>query len=243
MFQMKSSQLFFSFLSYVIGAATGLFLILTVTWADMEAASYGFSRLADPGLDGFNCPTWMTREETSRIALNISNTTDGPIRPAVRTMISTPIIHKESVENVLLAPGESKKLEWEVGAGNIDLKHFIFAKAVVYAAYPLPSRETTCGIYIIDLPGRGGVILPVLIGLSLLGLGWGLYGIRKWGHPKGWLSKNNRFLTFLAVLVGLGFVASLMSGWLPGVIVLVLVLLVITIQIGSYSMSEQGRAS
>ena len=111
----------------------------------------------------------------------------------------------------------------------------------MYAAYPLPSRETTCGIYIIDLPGRGRVILPVLIGLSLLGLGWGLYGIRKWGHPKGWLSKNNRSLTFLAVLVGLGFVASLMSGWLPGVMVLVLVLLVITIQVGSYSMSEQGR--
>jgi hypothetical protein len=238
---MKSIQLFFSFLSYVIGAAIGLFLILTVTWADLEAASYGFSRLANSGLGGFTCPAWMTREETSRIALNISNTTDGPIRPAVRTMISTPLAYNESVDYVQLAPGESKTLEWEVSPGNIDLKHFIFAKAVVYAAYPLPSRETTCGIYIIDLPGRGWVILPVLIGLSLLGLGWGLYGVRKWGHPKGWLSKNNRSLTFLAVLVGLGLVVSLMGGWLAGIIILVLVLLVITIQAGSYSMSEQGR--
>ena len=238
---MKRSQLFFSFLSYVIGVGVGLFLILTVTWADMEAASYGFSRLADSGLGGFSCPAWMTREETSRIALNICNTTDGPIRPAVRTMISTPLVYSESVEYVQLAPGESKKLEWKVGPENIDLKHFILAKAIVYAAYPLPSRETTCGIYILDLPGRGRVILPVLIGLSLLGLGWGLCGIRKRAHPKGWLAKNNRSLTFLVVLVGLGLVVSLMGGWLPGVMILVLVLLVITIQAGSYSMSEQGR--
>jgi hypothetical protein len=238
---MKSSQLFFPFLSYVIGAAIGLFLILTVTWADMEAASYGFIHLAESGLDGFKCPAWMTREETSSISLTISNPTDGPIRPAVRTMISTPLAYSESVEYVQLAPGESKKLEWEVGPGNIDLKHFILAKAVVYGAHPLPSRETTCGIYILDLPGRGRAILPVLIGLSLLGLGWGLYGIQKWVHPKGWLAKNNRSLTFLAVLVGLGLVVSLMGGWLPGVMILVLVLLVITIQAGSYSMSEQGR--
>ncbi|HSK67227.1 MAG TPA: hypothetical protein VK888_09865, partial [Anaerolineales bacterium] len=101
---MKSSQLFFPFLSYVIGVAIGLFLTLTVTWADMEAASYGFSRLAESGLDGFNCPAWMTREETSRIALTISNPTDGPIRPAVRTMISTPLAYSESVEYVQLAP-------------------------------------------------------------------------------------------------------------------------------------------
>lgn len=238
---MKSSQFFFPFLSYVTGAAIGLFLILTLTWADMEAASYGFIRLAESGLDGFNCPAWMARDEMSSISLTISNPTDGPIRPAVRTMISTPLAYNESVEYVQLAPGESKKLEWEVGPGNIDLKHFIFAKAVVYAAYPLPSRETTCGIYILDLPVRGRSILPVLIGLSLLGLGWGLYGIRKRVHPKGWLAKNNRSLSFLAALVGLGLVVSLMGGWLAGVIVLVLVLLVITIQAGSYSMSEQGR--
>ena len=111
----------------------------------------------------------------------------------------------------------------------------------MYAAYPLPSRETTCGIYILDMPGRGRAILPVLLGMSLLGLGWGLYGIRKWGGTKGWLAKNNRSLTYLAVLVGLGLVVSLMGGWLPGVMILVLVLLVITIQAGSYSMSEQGR--
>jgi hypothetical protein len=239
---MKSSQLLFPFLSYVTGAVIGLFLILTVTWADMEAASYGFSHLAESGLGGFNCPAWMTREETSRLSLTLSNTTDGPIRPAVRTMISTPLAYNESVEYVQLAPGESKNLEWEVGPGNIDLKHFIFAKAVVYAAYPLPSRETTCGIYILDLPGRGRMILPVLLGLSLIGLGWGLYGFRTWGHPKGWLAKNNRSLKFLAALVGLGLPVSLMSGWLPGVIVLVLVLFVITIQAGSYSMNEQGRS-
>ena len=240
---MKISQLFISLFSYLIGTAMGLFLILTITWADMEAASYGFSRLASPGLGGFRCPAWMSRTETNRIALKISNTTDGPLRPAIRTQISTPGIQKEILESVQLAPGESKRLEWEVGPENIDLEHFIFAKSMVYSAYPLPSRETTCGIYIIDLPGRGEVILPVLIGLSLLGMGWGLYGMKKWGHSNAWVSKNDRILAFLAILVALGFVLSLRIGWLPGVLVLVPALFVITILLGSLSVSESWSSN
>lgn len=230
---MKSSPLFFTFLSYLVGVILGLFVIVTVTWADLESSMYGFNRLYSAGLGGFDCPPWMTREETSKIALRVSNTTEDLLRPGIKTQISTPLVQEEFTEFLQLAPGESKRLEWEVGPENIDLKHFIFAKAQVYAVHPLPSQETTCGIYIIDLPGRGMVILPILIGLSSLGMGWGLYGMKTWGRSNRWVSKNNRSMIFLVFLVVLGFAVSLLSGWLPAVIVLVLALLVITFLVGS----------
>jgi hypothetical protein len=238
---MKFRHFFFPFLSYPIGTALGLFLILTVTWADMEAASYGFSRLASPGLGGFKCPAWMTREERDKIALDVSNPTEGPLRPAIRTQISTPGLQEQFMENVQLSPGESKRLEWEVGPENIDLKSFIFAKTMVSGVYPVPSREATCGIYIVDPPGRGEVIVPVLIGFSLLSMGAGLYGMKKWGHANAWVSKNDRILAFLAFLVALGLVLSLRIGWLPGLLILVLALFVITILLGSLSMSVPGE--
>jgi hypothetical protein len=229
----KISPLFFPILSYLIGTLMGLFVVVTVTWADLESTMYGFSRLANSGLGGFNCPVWMTREETSRITLRISNTTGSLLRPGIKTEISTPLVQEEFTEHIQLAPGESKRLEWTVGPENIDLRHFIFAKAVLYSVHPLPSQETTCGIYIVDLPGSGMVILSILVSLSLLGMGWGLHGMKKWGRSNRWVSKNDRSMIFLAFLIVLGFAASLLSGWLPAVIVLVLVLLVSTYLMGS----------
>jgi hypothetical protein len=237
---MKKGRLFVSFLSYLVGTIIGLFLIITITWADMESTFYGFQRLASGGLNGVDCPAWMTRAETGTIALRLSNPTNDPIRPAVMTEISTPLVPEEFVQNIQLAPGESKKLEWTVGSENIDMRHFIFARVLVYSAHPLPSRETTCGIYVVNLPGSGRVLLPVLVTLSLLGLGWGLYGMQIWGQLNGWVSKNKRSLALFAFLILLGLVVSLTGGWMASVVVLALFLLVLTIRLGNLS-GEPGR--
>lgn len=237
---MKNHSLLFAILSFLLGTALGLFLIVTATWADMESTFYGFDRLASAGLGGFNCPAWMTREETREIALNISNTTEGPINPSVKAEISTPVLQEEFVEHIQLAPGESKKLQWVVGPENIDLRHFIFAKVLVYSAYPLPSRETTCGIYIIDLPGSSKVILPILVGVSLLGMGWGMYRMNKWGQSNIWLSKNIRSLSFLTLLVALGVIVALTSAWMLSVLLLALALLMIMILLSALFMSWES---
>ena len=241
---MKNNKIFslLVYPSYVVGLILGLYLIVVAAWADMESAFYGFSRLAESGLRGFNCPVLMTREETSSISLRVSNTTDNPISPAVRIEISTPILSQEFNEILKLAPGETERLEWSVGPENIDLKRFIFAKALVFSAYPLPSREVTCGIFIVDLPGSGKVILPVLIVLSLLGMGWGLYGINKSSASNEWAEKHVlRPMAFLAVVVILGFVASFVGGWVPSILLLAVSLLMVVILLGSLLMSERKR--
>ncbi|HEY5729217.1 MAG TPA: hypothetical protein VIS72_04145 [Anaerolineales bacterium] len=228
-------------LSYVIGAIIGLYLVVVSAWANMESAFYGFSRLADAGLGGFNCPVLMTRDETRAISLTVSNKTDGLISPAVKTEISTSNITQEFLENMELAPGESIKLEWTVGPDNVDLERFIFAKTLMFSAHPLPNREATCGIFVINLPGSGRVILPIMVVLSLLGMGWGLYMMNKSGDSTAWVTSHIRPMTFLAVLIALGFVVSFMGGWVPSILLLAAALLMIVILLGSFILSERRK--
>lgn len=224
---------------YLVGIIVGLYLVVIAAWADMESAFYGFSRLADAGLGGFDCPVLMTRGETRNISLTISNRTDALISPAVKTEISTSLLTEEYLENLEIAPGETKKLEWEVGPENIDLERFIFAKVLVFSAFPLPNREATCGIFVLDLPVSSRLILPILVVVSLLGMGWGLYGMSRFGVSGHWLASHLRPMTFLAITVALGLVVSFMVGWLPSVLVLAVALLMVFILLGSFLMSER----
>lgn len=228
--------------SYAVGVVIGLYLIVIATWADMESAFYGFPRLAEAGLGGFNCPVLMTSHDTNKISLKISNPLDQAISPAVKVMISTSTVAEEYLETIELAPGESKKLEWTVGPNNIDLGQFIFAKVLMYSAYPLPSKEDSCGIFIVNLPGSGKVILPILVVISLLGLGWGLYSVIKPGVLNDWFEKHVRPMIFLTLVIALGFVVSFAVGWIPSVLVLAVALLMVFILLGSFILSERRRS-
>jgi hypothetical protein len=219
--------------AYVLGLLVGFYVILVAAWADMEATVYGFERLANAGLGGFHCPILMTATETSTISLKISNPTDKPITPSIRTQISTPTLLEESLENLRLAPGESTQLRWSVGPGNIDLRRFIFAKTLLYSSFPLPSQETTCGIFILNLPGTGKVILPFLIALSLAGLGWGLYQMNRLRVSYAWLRQRRGSLAFLALMVLLGLTLSFVGGWVLPLLLLVVTFLAIIILLGT----------
>lgn len=228
-------------LSYVVGVVLGLYLVVVSTWADFEAAFYGFSRLAEAGLRGFSCPVLIARDETSSISLRVSNTTDSMISPVIKTEISTSLVVQEFQEGLELAPGESKKLTWTVGPENIDLGNFIFAKALVFSAYPLPNREATCGVYVINLPGSGRVILSVLVVLSLMGMGWGLYGLNKTVRLNAWLENHIRAMLFLTLVIVVGMVVSFWGGWVPSILLLAVSLLLIIILLGSFFMSERSK--
>ena len=216
----------------------GFFLILVAVWADMEASAYDFPRLANAGLGGFRCPVLMTPNETSTISLAISNPTEDQISPSVKTLTSTRLLPKESLEGIQLKPGESKRLEWRVGAENIDLGNFIFAKVLLFSAYPLPTREATCGIFVIGLPGTGRVIVPVLMAMSLLGMGWGLYILNLWSAASVRLRKHLSSMMFLTVMISLGLFLSFTSGWISILPVLIVTLLLMIILLGSLAVDK-----
>lgn len=228
--QTKKYNLFF--IVFVIGAVSGLILTALSTWADLEAAYYGFSRRASARLSGLYCPLLMTADESNVVSLKINNTSDGKISPTVLVETSSPVSAFAFTENLELAAGESISREWSIGPGNQDLKRFIFAKALVYSAYPFPDRENTCGIYVLKVPGNGTVIAWGLILLSLLGMGGGLYGVNQTRGPEKRGVEVARQLLFMLIVVVVGLVTVFLGWWLLGIFVLVIALLFTLISIG-----------
>ena len=233
-------SLLLGFIAYAVGVAIGLFLIVIAAWADMESTVYGFPRLANAGLRGLQCPILMTRDETATISFNVSNPTDSRISPSIKTQISTPLLPEEFQENLRLTPGESTRLEWLVDPANIDMERFIFAKVLLFSSYPIPSREATCGIFILDLPGTGQLILPMLVALSLISIGWGLYQIDRRRASNAWLKKHRGPMIFLAIIVIVGLIISFMGGWIPSLLVLAVALFIIIILLGSLLAGKSG---
>ncbi len=219
--------------AYILGVIPGLALIVIATWADLESTFYGFNRLASAQLGGLSCPILMTREETSSFSLRLTNSLERRASPVIRVDISTPNLPYSHTERFPLEPGETMRKGWEIGPENIDLNRFIFAQVVVYSMYPIPNRQNGCGIFIVDLPGSGWGITWLMIVVSVLGMGIGLYGLN---HPQ---SRNRgeevpalRPFIFLSILIVAGIIASIMGWWFPGIMILVVAVLLILSVIG-----------
>ena len=125
---------------------------------------------------------------------------------------------------VELIPGESKRVEWKIGPENIEFRQFILIRALVYGFYPMPNRENTCGVFIVNLPLNGAVITWTMAVLSLLGIGIGLYGLMQSRGPAQSGRDMLRF-TLLFFLVIAGLITSFMGWWIQGIIVIAVSLL------------------
>ena len=111
--------------------------------------------------------------------------------------------------------------------------YFIFAKVLLFSAYPIPSREATCGILILDLPVTGKMIVPVLVGLSLISMVWGLHSINRFSTADASMKKHRSAMAFLAIMIGLGLVFIFIGGWIPSLLVLIVSLLLVIILLNS----------
>lgn len=238
----KQTPAFFLLTPYFIGLAAGFALVLFSAWADMEATFYGFPRQGDPGLSGFSCPVLMTRNDIGTISFVASNTADINIKPSIRVLVSSPALPEEHLERIQLAPGESKRFEWRVDADNIDLGEFIFARVLMFSSYPLPSREAVCGIFVLDMPMNGRVLLFLLVAMSLLGMGWGLYAMNRSKLGGGeWIAKYLPALTFVFVVLILGLIFTFMGAWIQSTLTLVVIALLLFILLSSFLLTEQRK--
>ena len=195
---------------YILGALISVTLAVLATWGDIEAAFYGFDRRASTRLPGLRCPILMNRNETGVVSVRISNTTDRKLSPSVKAEFSARITPTSTLDSIPLEPGESRIVEWTVGPENVDLGRFIFSKVLVFASYPIPDRETTCGAFIIDLPVRGNALVVLMIVLGAAGMGGGLYFLNRSRPLTQRAETALRPLTFLAIIIALALVASLM---------------------------------
>lgn len=223
----SSVRLFFGM--YALGALFCLTLAVLSTWANLEAAFYGFSRLGDERLQGLHCPILLNRNETGVVSVKVSNTTDRRLSPSVTAQFSSPFSPISKLELTDLAPGESQTLQWKVGPENIDMGQFIFSHVFTYSSYPMPDRENTCGTFIIDLPIPGNVLVILLLILGLLGMGGSLVWL--WRTQAGNIDtvRMLRPLTFLGVVIAGALFVSLAGLWLQGLLLLTIVAIMIVV--------------
>ena len=222
-------KLQFSVLLTLAGILMGLLLSLLAVWADYESTSYGFTRRAQTQFPGLTCPVFMGRNESRTVYLKISNTTDQNLSPGVRTQISTPDEPISTVEAIRLAPGEQKTLQRTVGPENVDLGMFIFVDALVYAIYPMPDQESTCGILV--LPVTNGMY-PLIFGtaLSILLMAVGTSPLYKNALSAG----RSRSLLFVVIATILAMTAGFLGSWLAALLLIILSVLTLIITAGSF---------
>lgn len=211
---------------FALGVLLTFTLIALMTWADVEAISYGFPRVGSEPMRGLTCPPLVTRAENASVTVALRNTTDRPLHPLVQLHISTDDLSRwrTFTQRVDLAPGERKTFSWDFEGADVVLNNFVLVKAYTFATYPMPNTEGSCGSFILDIPWMPGSVLLGLwtaAGLAFLSAGlWMSETGRRLSAQKGGMVMARRVLAALAVI---GLVAAYASWW-PVSIALLLVM-------------------
>jgi len=218
---------------YVIGLVLILFIAGSTFMSDIEAVVYGFDDLSQGRFSTLRCPPVLNRDETGTLRATFSNPLDRAIQPIVRADLSTRILAQSTRTQISLEPGQSQTLEWQVDQTNVDLGSFIFAKVYIYAVYPLPLREATCGIFVINLPYLTGVQwLSLALVLGLACLGGGLILLARETHPLTGRPRERLYaLVALVIFVVAAVVCGLLGWWVLGGILLIICILLMAVML------------
>ena len=210
------------------GIAIGLLLSLLAVWADYESTSYGFPRRAQAPFRGLTCPVFMGSDESRVVYLEISNPTDRILSPGVRTQISTSAEPVSQVESARLAPGEETTLQRMIGPENVDLGMFIFVDALVYAVYPMPDRQATCGILVLPI-ANGTFLLIFGTALSVIFMATGTYLFYK----NEVSADRSRSLLFMVIATLLAMTLGFIGWWLAAMLLIILCFLTLLHRAGN----------
>ena len=211
------------------GILMGLVLSVLAVWGDYESTSYGFLRRAQAPFRGLRCPVFIGKNESRVVSIQVSNPTDQILSPGVRTQISSSNEFESKTDYIQLAPGEEKTLQRKVGPENVDLGMFIFVDALVYAAYPMPDQETTCGILV--LPITNGTS-PLIFGtaVSILFMATGIYLLYK----NDLSARRSRSLLFIVIATVLAMTFGYLGWWLVALFLIILSVLTLIITAGGF---------
>jgi hypothetical protein len=210
---------------FVTGILLGVLLAGALTWASLEATTYGFLPPEGDQFDGLICPELMTPHETGAIQLQVKNPSNKEIEPIMRTDISTRGVAETKQEQLTVPPGETRTLSYPINADNIDLGFFIFARAERFPSYPLPDAAATCGIFIVNLPLLNGMqLFSIWLGLSLVLIPIGLWMWSSSLLPQG-AGRMVNAAKMLAVIVLASLWFAIQGSWLVGLLLLALTIL------------------
>lgn len=225
--------------TFSIGALLGMAFFISATWADVESILYGFVKFTNHSTSAMRCPVFVTGDETGVVSVRIRNTTGRVWRPTLRVVTSNRGLMTPRIERLSFEAGENRQVQWELAPENVVLGRFIFVKMYLYAAYPLPDREQSCGILVLDLPGLTGS--QVTLAAIVTSLVFMLDGTFLWFLANRPPRKRNadilRAMVALTVVVAGGILSVLLASWVWGTLLGVVAILLVGVMLGSAAQS------
>lgn len=225
-------------LVFSLGLLLGMALFGGLIWSDFETLFFDPAWRYDTPLRSLRCPVMITTGETGLVSVRVSNPLDRPTERYLRVnMTAGSILRvKEFTEVVVLDPGESARVRWAVTPDDAVYGRFIMVNAVLRARYGLPTRQSSCGIIVVDVPYlTGHQVFGLALGVSLLTMAAGYVLWMKADPP---LSARRlraaRAMMALAGGVVAGIVLGLLGLWFPGFILFVIVLVAVGVTIGYF---------
>ena len=213
-------------LFFWVGVIVGMALAGGEVWADIEATFYGFVEMGDKPLN-LRCPVLVTAAEPGQIVSTLKNPNDKQMDLMVRTDVSGRGGIRTEYSTITLAPRGKEKARWPVTSEDVDLGFFVFARVSSFPAYPLPFRETTCGMLFVRttaLTGNQLFVLLVLVSLLSLAAGLALWQVSH--RPlQGQTSSATWAMRTLAIIVVIGMFVGFQGWWAVGILTIVLMVL------------------
>ncbi len=215
--------------------AGGVLLALLIaglsTWANTEAVYYGFPHMTMNRLTTLSCPHFIAWDEESEVQVRLTNTNSYPATVGIKSWVSVPLAWEIHTDHRKLQPGETWLWVRPIGSEeNRVLRHFVFVTAYAFGGYPMPQRQSTCGIYVLPLRGvRGDTVMWLALALTVVLLfgGWWLW--RRSGGEEATPTLPRWTVHFFLVLAPLTVATALWLTWALAIALLVVSVLAIVI--------------
>ena len=218
---------------FFLGIFIGLALAAAAIWANFEAVFYNYTQLAYDEYKGLHCPVLMTTSETAKITATFDNPSNDVIYPYYQVQLSSPGPLQKFENQITVDAHKSQTVEWTVDSSNIDLGFFVMVKFTVNPVGGYSSRETTCGIIALDIPGlNGSQIFWLVFILSLLGTLVGFWLWVKNSEPlKSRQASQKNAMQTLAILTFGTMFFGLLGWWGQGIILGAITLLFMVVML------------
>jgi hypothetical protein len=214
---------------FALSALIGFALMFIAVWGDVEASMFDVTYNGEKNLGTLSCPVLITPQDTGEFSAKISNPIDRTVKTSVRVHVSAGFLTmiREENEKFDLAPDESRKLAWSVDPDDATYGKMVLVRLFLFPNHPIPSKDATCGIYVLDIPfftGKQITIASLL--LSSVGM---VAATSSWAYNNKPLGKKRReVLRTFSILTGIiiiGAIASVLGWWLVGSIGIVAAIL------------------
>jgi len=214
---------------FVVGILLGLGVAGLSVWANVEAAFFGFPHFTRNHLV-LQCPHFLAWDETAEVRTRLVNTNPYPATLGVKSWVSVPLAWEVQTEHRRLEPGEVWEWSRAIGPENRELRHFVFVSVYTFGGYPIPERQSICGVFVLPVKGvRGETLMWAMVIVSMLALmlGWWLWRRSQRGQRivpmVGWT------MNFFLVVAPLTVMATLWITWMLGVALLLVATLMLII--------------